>query len=244
MMSMQAWSASRSAVPRCTGKPPSIVTNRPSGFDFQMRVLAHVAHRPAGHERRQGEVDVASGGPAPGRTRRSAGIFSRPDDLRPGRAALATSQMQPAHDGVGDAGHPARRSGPDLDVVAGTGLSHRRASSVAMTSTISSTLRSVVSTTTASAASVSGRGLAALVEGVAAGEVGGDGLVVEVGDLLAAALGPDLGIGGQVHLELRVGEHDGADVATLEHAAAPLGRPTPAGGGPSRCAPPGWRPRC
>ena len=31
--------ASRSALPRCTGKAPSIDTNRPSGFDFQMQSL-------------------------------------------------------------------------------------------------------------------------------------------------------------------------------------------------------------
>ena len=69
------------------------------------------------------------------------------------------------------------------------------------------------------------RHLAALVEGVAAGEVGGHRLVVEVGDLLGAPLGPHLGIGGEVHLELGVGEHDRADVAALEHAAAVGRRP-------------------
>ena len=38
-MSVQACSASRSALPRCTGKAPSIDTNRPSGFDFQIESL-------------------------------------------------------------------------------------------------------------------------------------------------------------------------------------------------------------
>ena len=37
--SWQVRSASRSAVPRCTGKAPSIDTNRPSAFDFQIESL-------------------------------------------------------------------------------------------------------------------------------------------------------------------------------------------------------------
>ena len=39
--------------------------------------------------------------------------------------------------------------------------------------------------------------------------------------------GPHLGIGGEVHLELGVGEHDRADVAALEHPAAVVGHPRP-----------------
>ena len=39
MISMQARSDSRSAVPRCTGKAPSIDTKRPSALDFQIESL-------------------------------------------------------------------------------------------------------------------------------------------------------------------------------------------------------------
>ena len=93
-----------------------------------------------------------------------------------------------------------------------------------------------MSTSTASPARVSGDALAALVERVAAGDVGGHGLVVEVGDLLRAAGGPHLGPGVEVHLELGVGEHDRADVATLDDAAAVALRPSRAAGRPARRA--------
>ena len=86
---------------------------------------------------------------------------------------------------------------------------------------------SLVSSSTASSARRSGVGLPALVEGVAPGHVGGHRLVVEPGDLGGPALGPHLGAGAQVHLEHGVGEHDRADVAALQHAAAPLVGPLP-----------------
>src|SRR4029453_12970904 len=72
-----------------------------------------------------------------------------------------------------------------------------------------------------------GIGLAALVECVTPGHVGGDRLVVEVRNLCRAALGTDLGAGVQVHLEHRVREHDRSDVAGPHHAARPLVRPLP-----------------
>src|SRR5918994_7130706 len=61
--------------------------------------------------------------------------------------------------------------------------------------------------------------VAALVEGVATRHVGGHGLVVEIGDLRGPALGPNVGPGGQVHLEDRVRKDDRADVTPLQHAA-------------------------
>ena len=94
-------------------------------------------------------------------------------------------------------------------------------------STISSTERSLVSITTASVGLAQRRVVPALVEGVAAGQVGGHRLVVQVGHLLGPARGPDLGAGVEVHLELGVGEHHRADVAALHHAAAALGGPLP-----------------
>ena len=47
-----------------------------------------------------------------------------------------------------------------------------------------------------------------------------DLLVAQVGDLLVPPLRPHLGVGGQVHLELGVGEDDRPDVATFDDAAA------------------------
>ena len=67
------------------------------------------------------------------------------------------------------------------------------------------------------------RGLSRGVCGVAALDVGEHGVEVDLaagGDVLVVpALGAHLGRGGQVHLRRGVGEHDGADVATLDDGA-------------------------
>ncbi len=123
----------------------------------------------------------------------------------------------------------------DRFVVHGQPSSARWASTA---STISSTVRSLVSITTASSAARSGSPGPTLVERVASGQVGGDGLVGQLGDLLRPPRGPDLGGGVEVHLELGVGEHDRADVTTLDHATAVLGRPTRAAAGASALARP------
>lgn len=64
-----------------------------------------------------------------------------------------------------------------------------------------------------------GARLAPLVDRVAPGDVGGHRLVVEVGHLLGTTAGPNLGRCREVHLEVGVGEDDGADVAALQHPA-------------------------
>ena len=109
---------------------------------------------------------------------------------------------------------------------------------------MSSTGRPVVSITMASSASRERRVLAALVEGVALGDRGRDLLVGQVDDLLVPALGPHLGRRGEEQLQLGVGEHDRADVAPLDDAAAVLAAPTRPGGCAARRAPRGWPPRC
>src|SRR5918996_1113353 len=70
-------------------------------------------------------------------------------------------------------------------------------------------------------------GLAPLVVSVAPGHVGRHRLVVEIRHLGGPPLGPDLGAGGQVHLEHGVGEHHSADVPPLQDPAGPLVRPLP-----------------
>ena len=64
------------------------------------------------------------------------------------------------------------------------------------------------------------RWCAALVARVTLGDRRRHLLVVEVGDLLVAPPRPHLGDGGEVDLQLGVGEDDRADVAALDHPAA------------------------
>ena len=118
-------------------------------------------------------------------------------------------------------------AGPDLDVVARSGLSHRGPPRAAMTSMISVDAQARGVDEERVLGLDERRDLPALVQGVSSGEVGRDRLVVEVGHLLRATLGPHLGVGGQVHLELGVREDDGADVAALEHSAVARRHPLP-----------------
>ena len=90
-------------------------------------------------------------------------------------------------------------------------------SHVTTSSTISSTVRSVVSMTRAPSATPSGRGRAGAVDPVSPGH--------GVGPLLGAAPGPLLGDGGEVDLEIGLGEDHRADVPALDHPPAVLGRP-------------------
>ena len=93
-----------------------------------------------------------------------------------------------------------------------------------------------MSTVTASSDSTQRPVGPAFVARVALGDRRRDLLVAQVGDLLVPPLRPHLGIGGEVHLELGVGEHDRTDVAALDDASPSRPRPTPADADASRSA--------
>ena len=239
--SSQIRSASRSGVPRCTGKPPSELNRAPDQRYFHrlslpMNRIRRRVRQPASRvsilERWTGAITY---GPARG------DVLAAPDLDPP--VGPAEPLHHPPGDGVpgqpeSRAGHLGRLAVP----TARSGGALRRGQGEDLVDHVVD-VRARWCRCGPRRRRRSGATRPGGVDVIPPGDVGGDLVVVQVEHLFAAPAGPFPVVGGEVHLHRRWETRPCR--CRGPRPLRPRGRrPIPAAERPTRSGPPGWRPRC